>query len=81
MLISDKHINRIYEIGLILLAFSIPIYRKVVPYVIAVIVITWLLEADFVMKAKRIAENEEIPVLWSDSDSCCSYGDFSLWMQ
>jgi len=57
MLISEKHISRIYEMGMIMLAFSIPIYRKVVPYVIAVIVITWLLEADFVVKARRIAEN------------------------
>lgn len=57
MLINDKHISRSYELGLVLLAFSLPIYRKVVPYVIAFIVITWLLEADFVVKARRIAEN------------------------
>lgn len=57
MLINDKHISRIYEMGLVLLAFSIPIYRKVVPYVIAGIVITWLLEADFVVKARRVVES------------------------
>ncbi|RLD82389.1 MAG: hypothetical protein DRJ15_01720 [Bacteroidetes bacterium] len=55
MLINDKHIVRVYEAELILLAFAIPIYRKVVPYIIAVIVLTWLLEADFSTKAMRIA--------------------------
>jgi len=57
MLISEKYISRIYEVGLVLLAFSIPIYRKVIPYVIAAIVITWFLEADFVVKARRVVEN------------------------
>jgi O-antigen ligase len=38
-----------------LLAFAIPIYQKVVPYIIASILITWLLEADFANKARMIA--------------------------
>jgi O-antigen ligase len=45
----------LYKAELILLAFTIPIYHKVVPYVIAAIVITWLLEGDFANKAKRVA--------------------------
>jgi len=55
VLVNNKHIIRLYQLELILLAFVLPIYRKIVPYVIAVLVITWLLEADFVGKAKRIA--------------------------
>lgn len=58
MLIRDKHIARIYELEMILLAFSIPIYRKVVPYIIAAMVITWFIEADFVTKARRIADDQ-----------------------
>ncbi len=58
MLLKDKHIVKIYEAELILLAFSIPIYRKVVPYVIMLIVLTWLLEADFKAKARRIVDDK-----------------------
>lgn len=57
MLINDRHISRIYEAEMIMLAFSIPIYRKVIPYIIAAIVITWLFEADFATKARRVVNS------------------------
>lgn len=57
MSLSNNTIKLIFQAELLLLAFTLPIYRKVVPYIIAAIVITWLLEADFVAKARRIAGN------------------------
>ena len=57
MLISNQYIIRLFKAELILLAFSIPIYQKVIPYIIASIVITWLLEGDFGGKARRIAND------------------------
>jgi len=44
----------LYQAELILFAFVLPIYRKVIPYVIAILVITWFLEGDYVNKARRI---------------------------
>jgi O-antigen ligase len=55
LLISEKHIARLYQTEFIAFAFLLPIYRKVIPYVISVIVLTWLLEMDFGIKAKRLA--------------------------
>lgn len=58
MFILEKHIVRLYQLELIAFAFLLPIYRKVIPYVIATLVITWLLEGDFVGKAKRLANDK-----------------------
>jgi O-antigen ligase len=55
--LSNNTIKIIFQAELILLAFSLPIYRKVVPYIIAAMVITWLVEGDFVARARRIAGN------------------------
>ncbi len=57
MLINDKHIIRLYQAELILFAFLLPIYRKVIPYVIALLVITWLFEGDFAGKAKKVVNS------------------------
>ncbi len=57
MIINQKHIARLYQTEFIAFAFLLPIYRKVMPYVIAVMVLTWLLEMDFVNKAKRLAKS------------------------
>ncbi len=56
-MISEKHILRIYQYELMAFAFMLPIYRKVIPYLIATILITWLLEGDFIAKAKRLAHS------------------------
>ena len=37
----------------------LPIYRKVIPYVIAVLLITWLFEGDFAGKARRIVNDRQ----------------------
>lgn len=56
-MINDKYTIRLYYLELLMLAFLLPIYRKVIPYVIAAIVITWLLEGDFPAKSRRIAQS------------------------
>ncbi len=57
MLIKNKHIVRLYQAELIAFAFLLPIYRKIIPYVIAVLVITWLLEGDLAGKARRVVNS------------------------
>lgn len=57
MFINEKNIVRLYQAELIAFAFLLPIYRKVIPYVIATLVITWLIEGDFVSKARRLANS------------------------
>ncbi|MEN8224596.1 MAG: O-antigen ligase family protein [Bacteroidota bacterium] len=57
MFINEKHIVKLYQFELIAFAFLLPIYRKVIPYVIATLVITWILEADFVRKARRLVQS------------------------
>ncbi|MBE9483338.1 MAG: hypothetical protein IMY74_00740, partial [Bacteroidetes bacterium] len=57
MLVNEKHIVRLYQAELVTFAFLLPVYRKVIPYVIAVMVITWLLEGDFAGKAKRLVNS------------------------
>jgi O-antigen ligase len=39
-----QHIFRLYRIEFLLMAFMLPIYRKVIPYIIALLVLTWLAE-------------------------------------
>jgi O-antigen ligase len=39
-----QHIQRLYQIEFLLMAFMLPIYRKVIPYIIALVVLTWLVE-------------------------------------
>ncbi|HSG68232.1 MAG TPA: hypothetical protein VK994_05955, partial [Bacteroidales bacterium] len=55
VLINDKHILRFYQAEIIAFAFLLPIYRKVIPYLIAALLITWLFDGDFALKARRIA--------------------------
>lgn len=57
MLISEKHIVPLYQLELLAFAFLLPIYRKVIPYIIAMIVITWFLEGDFVKKLKYLTSS------------------------
>ncbi len=57
MFVNEKHIVRLYQAELVTFAFLLPVYRKVIPYVIAVMVITWLLEGDFAGKAKRLVNS------------------------
>ncbi len=57
MLISEKYILRLYQYELLIFAFLLPIYRKVIPYVIASIVITWFLDGDFARKLKRLGSS------------------------
>ncbi len=57
MFFSNQYISRLYAFEFLLLAFAIPIYQKVVPYIIVAMVITWLMEADFVNKSKRIIQD------------------------
>ena len=58
LLIDEKHIVRLYQFELVLFTFLLPIYRKVIPYVIAVMLITWLFEGDFASKARRIVNDK-----------------------
>jgi hypothetical protein len=57
LFINEKHIVRLYQAELIAFAFLLPIYGKVIPYVIATLVITWLLEGDFWGKARRLSNS------------------------
>ena len=57
MFINEKHIVRLYQAELIAFAFLLPIYGKVIPYVIATLVITWLFEGDFGGKARRLTNS------------------------
>jgi len=58
LLINEKNIIRLYHLELLAFAFLLPIYRKVVPYIIAMMVITWLFEGDFVSKARRLTNSK-----------------------
>lgn len=42
---------------MIIFAFLLPIYRKVIPYVIALIILTWLFDGDLSAKIKRIVNS------------------------
>ena len=53
---GNSILNWFFEAELVLLAFSIPIYQKLIPYIIAAMVITWLVEADFITKARQLIE-------------------------
>jgi O-antigen ligase len=55
MLINEKHIIKLYQFELIVFAFLLPFYRQLIPFVIAILVITWLLEGDFAGKVRRLA--------------------------
>lgn len=57
-MINQKHIVRLYQAELITFAFLLPIYRKIIPYIIVTLIITWLLEADFAAKAKRMVNSQ-----------------------
>lgn len=56
-MINQKHILRLYQAELITFAFLLPIYRKVIPYVIVTLILTWFIEGDFANKAKRISNS------------------------
>jgi O-antigen ligase len=57
LIFSDKNIIRLYHYELIAFAFLLPIYRKVIPYAIALIVITWFFEGDFLSKVTRVVNS------------------------
>jgi len=57
MFISEKHIVRLYQLTLLLFVFLLPIYRKVIPYIIVLLIITWLLDGDLVTKARRLTRS------------------------
>lgn len=56
-MINQQNIVRLYQAELIIFAFLLPIYRKVIPYVIALIILTWLFDGDLTAKIKRIVNS------------------------
>lgn len=57
MLINEKHIVRLYQLTLLTFVFLLPIYRKIIPYIIVLLIITWLLDGDLVTKARRLSRS------------------------
>ncbi|MDT8392851.1 MAG: O-antigen ligase family protein [Bacteroidales bacterium] len=53
-MINQRNIIRLYQAELIIFAFLLPIYRKVIPYAIAMIIITWFFDGDLTAKIKRV---------------------------
>lgn len=49
----NKYFQRINYYSCILLAFWLPLYKKLLPYAIAIFIITWLLEGDIIDKFKK----------------------------
>ena len=57
MRVNEKYIVRLYQLTLLTSAFLLPIYRKVIPYIIVLLIITWLLDGDLVTKARRLSRS------------------------
>ncbi len=56
---NPKTHNQIYFFLFLALAFSIPLHEKLTPPIIALIGLNWLLEANFIKKAKEVLHNRK----------------------